>query len=69
MSRMEALQSYTIHAAKAAFEEGIKGSLTPGKLADVVVLSRNLLTCAEKEIPDTKVLYTILGGKILYQAK
>jgi predicted amidohydrolase YtcJ len=69
MSRMEALKSYTIHAAKAAFEEGIKGSLTPGKLADVVVLSRNLLTCAEKAIPSTKVLYTILGGKIRYQAQ
>jgi predicted amidohydrolase YtcJ len=69
MSRIEALRSYTIHAAKAAFEEDIKGTLTPGKLADVVVLSRNLMTCAEKDIPTTKVLYTILGGKIRYQAK
>ncbi|MEE2886457.1 MAG: amidohydrolase [Planctomycetota bacterium] len=69
MSRMEALRSYTVHAAKAAFEEDIKGTLTPGKLADVVVLSRNLMTCAEKDIPTTKVLYTILGGKVRYQAK
>lgn len=69
MSRMEALKSYTINAARAAFEEDIKGTLTPGKLADVVVLSRNLVTCAEKDIPTTTVLYTILGGKIRYQAK
>lgn len=66
MTREEALRSYTIHNAYAAFEEGIKGSLTPGKLADIVVLSRDIMTVPESEIPGTKVVYTILGGRIAY---
>jgi len=67
MSRMEALKSYTINNAYAAFEEDIKGSLTPGKLADIVVLSRDILEVAEDQIPGTEVLYTIVGGEIGYQ--
>lgn len=67
MSRLEALKSYTINGAYAAFEEDIKGTLTPGKLADIVVLSHNILTCPEADIPDTKVIYTIVGGQIKYQ--
>lgn len=66
MSRIEALQSYTIHCARAAFEEQIKGSLTPGKLADIVVLTKDILTVPEEEILDTRVLMTIVGGKLLY---
>ncbi len=66
MSRLEALKSYTINCAYAAFEENIKGSLELGKLADIVVLDKDILTCPEKQIPNTKVLYTIVGGKILY---
>lgn len=69
MTREEALRSYTINGAFAAFEEGIKGSLTPGKLADVTCLSRDLLTCPEDEIPSTEVLYTIVGGKVLYRKR
>ena len=68
MSRMEALRSYTINCAKAAFEEDIKGSLTPGKLADVVVLSKDILTVPEEEILAARVLYTIVGGKVVYEA-
>jgi len=68
MSRMEALRSYTLSCAYAAFEEDTKGSLTPGKLADVVVLSQDLLTVPEEKILDTKVLYTIVGGKVVYEA-
>ena len=67
MTRDEALRSYTINAAYAAFEEDVKGSLTPGKLADIVVLSNDLLTCPEEEIFKTKVVYTIVGGKVLYE--
>jgi predicted amidohydrolase YtcJ len=67
MSRTEALRVYTINGAFAAFEEGIKGSLTPGKLGDITVLSKDILTCPEEEIRSAEVLYTIVGGKILYR--
>ncbi len=66
LSRMEALQTYTIKAAYAAFEEEIKGSLTPGKLADITVLSKDILTIPEGEIPTTDVVHTIVGGKVMY---
>jgi predicted amidohydrolase YtcJ len=66
MTREEALESYTIQNAYAAFEEDIKGSLTPGKLADIVVLSRDIMTIPEAEIPGTRVVHTILGGRIAY---
>ncbi len=66
MSRMEALRSYTLSAAYAAFEEDIKGSLLPGKLADITVLSKDLMTIPEDEIPTTQVVYTIVGGKVMY---
>ena len=67
MTREEALRSYTINGAFAGFEEGLKGSLAPGKLADVTVLSRDILTCPEDDIPSTEVLYTIVGGRVLYK--
>ena len=67
MTRDEALRAYTINGAYAAFETGLKGSLAPGKLADITVLSRDILTCPEDDIPGTEVLYTIIGGKVLYQ--
>jgi predicted amidohydrolase YtcJ len=66
MSREEALRSYTINGAYAGFEEDIKGSLTPGKLADVTVLSKDIMTIPEEEIPTTEVVYTIVGGKVVY---
>ncbi len=67
MTREEALASYTINNAFAAFEEEIKGSLTPGKLADIVVLSQDIMTIPEEEIPETEVLYTIVGGEVRYR--
>jgi predicted amidohydrolase YtcJ len=66
MTREEALQSYTINNAYAAFEEDIKGTLTPGKYADIVVLSQDLLTVDEEAIPDTTVDITIVGGEVKY---
>jgi predicted amidohydrolase YtcJ len=69
MTREEALRSYTIDAAYAAFEEDVKGSLRPGKLADVTVLSRDILTIPEERIPGTRVLYTIVGGRVLYEQR
>ena len=68
MTREEALESYTINNAYAAFEEHLKGSLTPGKLADIVVLSRDIMTIPEEEIPATEVVHTIVGGEIRYSA-
>jgi predicted amidohydrolase YtcJ len=67
MSRMEALRSYTINNAYAAFEDGSKGSLKVGKLADVTVLSSDILTVPEDAIRSAKVDYTIVGGKVMYQ--
>ncbi|MFC2159053.1 amidohydrolase, partial [Acidobacteriota bacterium] len=69
MTRLEALKSYTIYGAYAAFEEDIKGSLTPGKLADITVLSKDIMTIPEDEILTTKVVCTIVGGKVEYKAQ
>ncbi len=67
MTREEALTTYTLNNAIAAFEEDIKGTLTPGKYADIVVLSQDLLTVEEEKIPQTTVDITIVGGEIKYQ--
>jgi predicted amidohydrolase YtcJ len=69
MSRMEALRSYTINNAYAAFEDGSKGSLKVGKLADVTVLSGDILTVPEREIRKVKVDDTIVGGKVMFERK
>jgi hypothetical protein len=66
MTRREALRSYTLDAAYAAFEEDLKGSLTPGKLADVVVLSQDVMTVPDEEILRARVVYTIVGGRVRY---
>ncbi len=66
MTREEALYSYTLGNAYAAFEEDIKGSLTAGKLADLVILSKDLVNCTDEEILDTKVILTMVGGKTKY---
>jgi len=67
MSREEALRSYTLNCAYAAFQEDILGSLTPGKLADITVLSKDIMTVPDDEILNTEVVYTIVGGKVLYK--
>lgn len=69
MTREEVLRSYTINGAYAAFEEKDKGSLAVGKLADVTVLSQDLLRVAEDKLLGTQVLYTIVGGRVAYQQK
>jgi predicted amidohydrolase YtcJ len=66
MTRAEALRSYTLNGAYAGFEENIKGSIAPGKLADIVVLSRDIMTVPEDEIPGTQVMVTIVGGKVVF---
>jgi predicted amidohydrolase YtcJ len=67
LTRMEALRSYTINNAYAAFQEDLLGSLTPGKLADIVVLSGDILTLPEEQIPSVEVDLTILGGEVRYR--
>jgi predicted amidohydrolase YtcJ len=67
MSRIEGLKSYTLWAAYGAFEENTKGSLTPGKLADIVVLSKDITTVPDDEIRQAKVVYTIVGGRVVYR--
>ncbi len=69
MTREEALTSYTLNNAIAAFEEDVKGTLTPGKYADFVVLSNDLLTVEEDKIPATEVLMTFVGGELKYSSE
>jgi predicted amidohydrolase YtcJ len=69
MTREEALRARTLDAAYAAFEEDVKGSLEVGKYADVTVLSNDFYEMPADEIPDLKVLYTIVGGEVRYRLK
>lgn len=67
MTRAQALRAYTLDAAYAAFEENEKGSLAPGKLADFIVIDRDIMTCPPREIADARVLMTIIGGETVYR--
>ena len=66
ITREEAIKCYTIYNAYGSFEENIKGSIEGGKLADLIVLDRDILTCPVDEIKETKVLMTMLGGRTVY---
>jgi hypothetical protein len=66
----EAIEAYTLGSAYAAFQEKDRGSITAGKLADFVVLSRDILVPAERDrIAATKVEYTIVGGRVVFERK
>jgi predicted amidohydrolase YtcJ len=67
ISLSEAIEAYTMGSAYAEFQEHEKGSLTPGKLADVVILSDNLFSINPKNIPDVRVEATIVGGKVVWK--
>tara|TARA_B100002003_G_scaffold112439_1_gene103990 strand:- start:1228 stop:2964 length:1737 start_codon:yes stop_codon:yes gene_type:complete len=69
MTRGEALKSYTLASAYGAFEEDFKGSIKVGKVADFTVLSRDIMTVPDGAILGTKILYTIVNGKIEYKAE
>lgn len=69
MSREEALRSYTIDAAYGAFEEEIKGSVEPGKLADFTVFSKDIMSIPEDEILSAQIDMTIVNGKVLFKRK
>ena len=68
ISREEALRALTLGNAWLTFEEDLKGSLTAGKLADLVVLSHDILTCSEEELRHARVSMTMVGGEIVHEA-
>jgi predicted amidohydrolase YtcJ len=68
VSAVRALEMYTVNAAYASFEEDVKGSIAPGKLADVVVLSGDPTRVPPEEIKDIKVEMTIIGGQVVWEA-
>jgi predicted amidohydrolase YtcJ len=63
----EALRAYTVDAAYASFEEGLKGTIAPGRLADVVMLERNIFEIPPEQIRDVRVARTVVGGKTVYR--
>jgi predicted amidohydrolase YtcJ len=67
ISRQDALRVATINNAYLTFDEALKGSIEPGKLADLVVLPEDILTCPEKHIEQMSVTMTMVGGKIVYR--
>jgi predicted amidohydrolase YtcJ len=67
MTREEALKSMTIWPAFAGFQEGTMGSLAPGKLADFVILDRDIMTVADRDILGTSVVATYISGKPVYE--
>ena len=69
VSREQALKMFTIWPAYAAFEEKDKGSIEPGKLADLTVLSNDIMKTPEAEILNTRCVMTVIGGEIVYQDK
>jgi predicted amidohydrolase YtcJ len=66
ITREEALRMFTFNNAKLTFEENLKGSIEPGKLADLVVLSADILTVPEKQIENLKAVATMVGGRFVY---
>ncbi len=69
MTRAEALESWTISSAYAAFEEKLRGTLEPGKYADFVVLDRDIMTVPPAQIPAARVKMHFIGGRPVYEAK
>ena len=63
----DALKAYTSMGAYSSFEEGIKGTLEPGKLADIIMLSQDLFTIDPMKTADTRVELTVMGGKVIFE--
>ena len=66
VTRLEALRMWTLNGAYLSFEEKVKGSIEPGKLADMVVISKDFLSCPVDEIKDIEALATIVDGKVVF---
>lgn len=69
ITREQAVIAYTLSSAFAEFQETEKGTLEPGKLADIAVLSQDIFTVPTKQLPDTLSVLTLVGGRIIYDAK
>jgi predicted amidohydrolase YtcJ len=69
LTREQAVRLYTINNAYLDREEKEKGSLEVGKLGDLIVIDRDVLTCPAKDVAKMKVLYTVVGGKVVYEGK
>ncbi len=69
ITREEALRMWTINGAYNSLDEDVKGSIEPGKLADMVVVSKDYLNCPEDEIKEIEALTTITGGKVVYERR
>lgn len=69
LTRLESLRSYTLDAAFAIFQEKNRGSISAGKLADLVVLSKDIMTVPDDEIKSAKVTHTFVGGDLVYESK
>ena len=68
ISIMDSIRAYTINAAYLEGKEGTKGSIEPGKLADIIILDRDITSVDPEEILKAKVLMTIVGGKLVYSS-
>src|SRR5262249_40144441 len=69
LSREQALRLYTINNAYLHHEEKDKGTLEVGKLGDVILIDRDILTCPVDDVADTRVLATVVGGRVVYERK
>jgi predicted amidohydrolase YtcJ len=69
LTMAEAVKLFTVGAAYASFEENLKGRLKPGLMADMVVLSKDIFTAAPQDILATEALWTIVGGRVVYEKK
>ena len=68
VTREQALKMLTIWPAQAAFEENVRGSIEVGKLADLTILSADIMKIPEMEIPKTHCVMTVIGGEVVYEA-
>ncbi len=67
LTREQAIRFYTINGARLNFDESKKGSLEPGKYADLIMVDRNLLRCPVDDVRDTKVLLTMVDGTVVWE--
>ena len=69
LTRLEAIRFYTVNNAWLHSEDAEKGTIEPGKLADLILVDRDPLTCPEDDLKSTEVLWTMIGGAIVYQSR